>query len=186
MRILLLEDDCIIAERLEHEFVSAFPGCSITHIQTELSFIQFLPSLRENPPDICLLDLMVPFASPSDKTTYEALSADQGAFHLAGLRCWRMLQDLPQTARIPAIIHSIVDSLRVRALFDDPPLTLHFVSKEEPLEKLFTLMRSLVPAVRSRRRKTASLAERVVDATELKPGAFGVKVDIKKLLRRKT
>lgn len=189
MKILVVEDDPIQSEELCDILSDAFAAPEIVYCSSENQFIRDIPSYRASPPDIAIVDLMIAYYTLDEleefKTAPDELKGDRAHFQRAGMRCWRAFQAHPETSPIPVIIHSVVELHRVMQLFDSPPLNLHFLDKAQSETKLLPLIRSLVPHYPPKVLKKRSIIDTVLDATEAKPGAFGLRLDLKKLTKKR-
>jgi hypothetical protein len=130
---------------------------------------------------VLVLDVMLPWER--ERTTKSILfphgfNAFEGGFHVA-----KVLREIPILDSIPIVFYSVGDSGALFArqfLRKEHRENLYFASKNQPDEQVAKLLISIVSAqieVAPPPRKSAGF----LDAIELKPGAFGFKVDLKKL-----
>lgn len=181
MRILLVEDDHYIERDLISTLVGEHPNVSIDTIETEREFVESQPAIESYPPDLIILDVMLPWDYPRPDLTLPP-DTDDDTFRLAGVRIYQRLRDTPCLSGIPVIFHSVfdIDSLK-EALGDRPSHVLIVPKSSISVSDILVTMRSLVPHLDLTSPPPQHWWHRLFDALELKPGAFGFRVDLKKI-----
>jgi len=173
--ILLVEDDREMADFLTDYLKSKSTSVRVRQVRTESEFYRIFPAIAATPPDIIVLDVMFPSAPDLDQDRFTA-----------GVRCFKKLRDTTSTAQIPVIFSTVVSDLDAIGLSKPlPPHVLYLVKPYDP-STLFTFIRSLAMHLPEMPEKRRSFLQRAFDAVEVKPGGFGLKIDLKKMLDDKT
>jgi len=104
MKILILEDDPDQARHLARELHADLSAVETDTIATEYDFRQSLDGLVASPPDVVIIDLMLPWTRPVPGPL-PTLPTGPEMSDAPGIRCARLLHDrLPS---VPVIIHSV-------------------------------------------------------------------------------
>lgn len=111
MKMLLVEDDYRQAEQMINLLKKNFPNIHLLPvICTEYEFRQYIQeNIRENPPDIVLLDVMLPWTDPDDKMPEAPDDVEKGGFYRAGIRCKDILRQTEVTKKTPVILYTILE-----------------------------------------------------------------------------
>jgi DNA-binding NarL/FixJ family response regulator len=128
MRIVLVEDNLFQEEAIRNAIRDAFPGVSVDTIWTELEFRNKLEALVENPPDLVILDVMLPWTEAGPEVDDFPLEFDD---RLAGLRCRALLKE--RAPHVPVVFYSILHTDDIGEL---APQDVCFIQKKSSFEKL--------------------------------------------------
>ncbi len=147
MKIVLVEDDPTQADLISEMLKKEFSNISLEQIWTESDFGANLTHYTESPPDLFIIDVMLPWAEPSPNMPVAPDKVQQDGYFRAGLRCVEQLANHPQLQKIPVILCTILDK---RDLKDDlkKPLVqqIHYVQKEVSMRKeLISQIKSIFP-----------------------------------------
>lgn len=139
MRILIVEDDDMqsdwLIERLKREFRTE-PDL----IRTESEFYDCLDALSSSPPDIIIIDIMLPWTEV-ERDSRDAPPEIRGkGWFDAGLRCEKLLHEREETKSIPVILYSMLEP---KNLPRDLPHNVVFVSKVYNIDDLIEKIHSL-------------------------------------------
>jgi DNA-binding NarL/FixJ family response regulator len=139
MRILIVEDDDMqsdwLIERLKREFRTE-PDL----IRTESEFYDRLDALSASPPNIIIIDIMLPWTEV-ERDSCDAPPEIRGkGWFDAGLRCEKLLHEREETKSIPVILYSMLEP---KNLPRDLPRNVVFVSKVYNIDDLIEQIHSL-------------------------------------------
>jgi len=109
MKILVVDDDPLQSEWLFQELRRNFPEAECDLIATESEFREKLASIRQSPPNVVLLDVMLRWADVSDHMPSMPLDVAAGKYHRAGLRCQQLLESHEETREVPVILLTVLD-----------------------------------------------------------------------------
>lgn len=153
MRIIIVEDDYFESDHLESLFLREFPGVEILKIETESAFQAAYPDFLTRPPDVVILDMLLPFShnvgSPTDQ---------HPDIYRAGLRCQQVLSGDPRTSNIPMVLYSVLDRADIRDVH--LPSNVSYCLKSTDELNIVRHVRSLLAAQRKLPRKAVSLPVR--------------------------
>jgi CheY-like chemotaxis protein len=107
MRIVLVEDDWIVAEQFQHALQLYFPGAEVIRVQFESEFLDRFDELATLSADFFLIDLLLPWAR-GDRVA----AAGHEDFRSAGVRLAKRLQSDPGTVHVPILISSLMEDRR--------------------------------------------------------------------------
>jgi DNA-binding NarL/FixJ family response regulator len=128
MRIVLVEDNLFQEEAIRNAITAAFPGVGVDTIWTELEFRNKLEELVESPPDLVILDVMLPWTEAGPEVDDSPLEYDD---RLAGLRCRVLLKE--RAPHVPVVLYSILDTDDIG---EQAPQDVCFIQKKSSFEKL--------------------------------------------------
>lgn len=108
MKIIHVEDDYLVAEKIKQEIKKHFPNAQIEIISTESEFRRRLPELVKLRPDLVIMDVMLRWADASPNIPVApAEVAKDGRFN-AGVRCQRLLAEMDSS--IPVIFFTVLEN----------------------------------------------------------------------------
>lgn len=181
-RIVLVEDESIYAEELQQKLLPLIAPLDIEWCSTEAVFISCLPEWANEPPLLFILDMLVPWARPNPNVPKPP--DDVRSPHRAGIRCYRRLRKYPVFATTPILFSTVVSSEQFRRNIPHKDLAVSVYQKVRcSVHDIAHAIRSYLPAVQFVKPSKRGVWRRIVDATELKPGAFGVSFDIKEAIK---
>jgi two-component SAPR family response regulator len=103
-----------------------------------------------------------------------------------GLACIKLLAEHESTSKIPIIIISARSFSMIKSEINKFKQVISYFSKPigpEAFDRIIEIIHSsLSLSGKSRKRKSETAMKKFMASIEAKPGAFGVKVDLKKLL----
>ncbi len=148
MKIVIVEDDYLQAEWLQGILKEQFLHCKVQQISTELDFRNALVRLREAPPDLVILDVMLRWTDPAPYMIGAPADVRASGFFRAGFRCERLLRQFPETAGVPVILYTVLeeeDFLRKDFGIDllKLPANTLYVSKESDPTKLLEIIKEI-------------------------------------------
>lgn len=183
VRILVVEDDVLQAESIMHALKHSFGDVHVNLVCTVSEFRDQFLVLRDEPPDLVVVDLMLALASLDDLSLESlASNADDDRLHEGGLACLKMLLDDAKTQHIPVIIYTVLDRQDVP---ETPHLPRHvlFLRKGADDRPLIRAIRSLLPGLPGP--GSERFLSRLGRSIEAKPGWMGFSVDLKRLMTRR-
>jgi CheY-like chemotaxis protein len=107
MKILLVED--AEANRIAKALESNLPDVKVSSITTEWAFRARFDEIANNPPDIIIMDLLLPWAAPGQKVEKRVDELQEDITYFGGLRCARMLAQDQRTSAIQIILYSALE-----------------------------------------------------------------------------
>jgi len=141
--IVLVEDDPTPAKNLHKKLSDEFSRGQVKRIRTEREFRSHLDEFSGKPPDVIVLDVMLPWTDtenlvPAPKDVYE-----EGVYR-AGFRCIKLLAD-KITTRIPCIVYTVLARSALDKEFNALPdgLRVEYLQKDPDRTRLFNLIRKL-------------------------------------------
>jgi CheY-like chemotaxis protein len=175
MRIVIVEDDPLQLDSIENALMSVFEDIAFTSFECASEYLDALASLERNPPDIFLFDIMLPWklvGVPSPPPP-DGWTVDRAGLELIKeTRVRSALRDIPALAWTVLHPNQFAHTLPHRTVV---------VSKNDSLPHLVSAIRSLLLCVGKTPFMRNSGLQDLADTTDLKPGIFGVSVDLKKL-----
>jgi DNA-binding NarL/FixJ family response regulator len=106
MNILIVEDDYLQFEFMARDLSAQFPGVTIESVDTESEFRRRIPTIRANPPNLVIMDVLLRWANPGEEPVGDPAKGD---FYSAGIRCQELLASFEETKHIPVIFYSMLD-----------------------------------------------------------------------------
>ncbi len=184
MRILLVEDDYLEAGQIRDLLTEHYLNVDLIDVSTEVGFIEVLPALEESPPDLVIMDVMIPWQGRSASLVAPPEEEPRSALN-AGIRLLAKLQESHRLKSVPVIIHSARAWHDVESDLATMPDHVMFVHKGSAPLELMVVLRALMGALgRLPEDRVASLPRRIWEAVEASPGLGGFGVDLKKLIVR--
>jgi CheY-like chemotaxis protein len=143
MNILLVEDDAEQIAWLIATLESYFCSLNLTVFKTEHQFRSELDSLlRQNRPDIMLIDAMLPWTNPAPDMPPRPSEVQSHGFLYAGVRCQRLAS--AKAPDIPTIIYSILERKDLRDSLRDAPSNVKYVRKDDDARQLVQMINNMV------------------------------------------
>lgn len=175
MKIVIVEDDVMQLEGIQRDLNAAFEDLDITPFTSVSEFLEAFPSFEASPPDLFLFDIMLRWKSPGSSAPAppQEWTADR-----AGIELIRQTRVSDSLRDVPALAWTV---LQPGQLANTLPHRTVLISKEGTPKQLIIAIRSLLLCVgKSPTMRDTTLKELGATA-DLKPGIFGVSVDLKKL-----
>src|ERR1051325_2405825 len=106
-KILIVEDDYLQTAFTVPALQNAFRGSEIKQVETELEFRELLEDIATDPPDVIVMDVMLPWTWPEPERIPAPEDVQAGGYHMAGLRCAALLSRYETTKAIPVILYTV-------------------------------------------------------------------------------
>jgi CheY-like chemotaxis protein len=142
MRILVVEDDTLQAEDIQSAIASAFPKAQLEHLRTESQLRKRVDELAAHPPDIILLDVMLPWMDPSSEMAEPPAEVQRNGGFRAGLRCERLLRE--KGVDTPIILYTILETMDLQASPGQVGSNVFYFRKEASMAPLTQLIQQLL------------------------------------------
>ena len=185
MRILLVEDDYLEAGAIRDLLAEQYSNVELIDVPTEADFVASLPALEDNPPDLVIMDIMIPWQRSSANLIAPPKEATREPLR-AGIRLLSELQKNSRLRDVPVILHSALEWQDVEAALANRPDHVVFVHKGGTPSGLMVTLRALLGALRRLPEdRGTSLSGRIWNAIEANPGVGGFGVNLKKLVEPK-
>ena len=181
--ILFIEDDPYIRDDLTFFLENEFPELECKAMTGVTEFISHLDKLMTHPPIAVILDIMMMIGDAGVKFPDIAYTELDG-----GLICLQLLQQHNSTAQVPVIVVSAKSLSVMKSKLDSFPQVVSYIEKpmdEKALSRIIDIVRSVLAIIGKPYRKKQGTAKKLWSAIEAKPGVFGFRLDIRKLLKRK-
>ncbi len=117
-RFIVVDDDQLWWERVREELDRSFNEIEWTWIKTESEFRNAVPELIDNPPALILMDVMLPWCTPSEDMEEPPDDVREEGFYFAGLRCSRLLRNNAATKDIPVVLWTVLEREALRDSVD--------------------------------------------------------------------
>jgi CheY-like chemotaxis protein len=184
MRVLLVEDDHPQAKSIAEALRRSFHDVEVRHICTESQFMEQFASIRQEPPDVVLLDVMLRWADPAPSTPEPPDEIRKGGFYRAGLRCLGKLCNTKETHEIPVIVYTVLAREDVKEEIEKAPPHVLFLQKDSDERRMIRHIRSLLQGLPESNMESRSWQRRLWESVEVKRGWMGFSMDLKNLLKR--
>lgn len=186
LRILLVEDDSLHANWLTSRFNEEFQDIEIKRIESESQFHKEFENVETFAPDLIILDVMVRWKEPSADPADLPDDVRTEGFYRAGFRCLKLLGGSEKLNTTPVIIHSILEKDDLKEELVGLPNHIVISSKTSLLEEeLFMFVRSMLKELPEDNLRKKTILSRLLESSELKPGWFGIKIDLKSVFGKK-
>ncbi len=177
---LVIEDDFVYTHSIITELKTEFNNVDILLVETEKDFYERFKEIEQFNPDIIILDVMIRWNNreaigeqPSDD-----LASD---FFRAGFRCLELISNSNKLFDVPVVLHTVLDWHALITEVGNLPKHVVYLNKNSLLDKLLMTIRSSVRALSQDDIRQQSVASKLLDSTELKPGWLGFSIDLKPL-----
>lgn len=107
--VLVVEDDHLQKGPLLERLESAFPRLRIDSVRTEREFRERLTALRQHPPDLVIMDVMLRWDDPRPAAAVPPETVVREGFYRAGLRCAELMANDPHLRSVPVILYTILE-----------------------------------------------------------------------------
>ncbi|MBK6795261.1 MAG: hypothetical protein IPG76_00250 [Acidobacteria bacterium] len=144
MRILLIEDDDMQEDWINSELEPCF-RTKVEKIYTEFDFRKKIDQLVSVPPDVFVIDIMLPWTEVGESDEERPHDVKEGGKFLAGFRCVKLLAEHEETRNIPVILYSAMAKGDLEDELRDLPPHVKFIPKDSIIEPLIDAIREMVP-----------------------------------------
>jgi CheY-like chemotaxis protein len=121
MNILLVEDNHFQADLITEKIRERFPMAEIERVRTESGFRSILDRLAARPPKIVIMDVMLRWADAGRDMPEAPADVEREGFYRAGLRCQKLLANQKQTAHLPVILYTVLESIDLKSELEEIP-----------------------------------------------------------------
>jgi DNA-binding NarL/FixJ family response regulator len=153
--IVIVEDDHLQAGPLEEYLRSDISDASVVTFGTEEEFRQNLPHLRQHPPDVVVMDVMLRWNHPSAGAARPPDDVVEGRYFRAGLRCAALLRAEEGLHDVPVVLYTILERSDLERDGKALPANSVYVGKNSDLEALSRSVRAQLAGSRSQRDERA-------------------------------
>ncbi len=108
-RFVVVEDDEMQVDYIKELLSGEYPEALIEEIHTEHEFYEAITGWVANPPDMIIMDVMVPWTEPSPNMPRPPRDVEAEGFYRAGLRCQARLRSTPELTTVPIILYTVLD-----------------------------------------------------------------------------
>jgi hypothetical protein len=141
MKIVVLEDDGLQFESLQHNLAMEFPGVEVELLKTAKDFRDRIPAFCSDPPGLFLIDLMVPWTQLPDE---ELVPKDfETKVPRLGLVCQQWLTEAEATKNIPVILYTELDLAIIEDTLEGVTGDVQSLRKDDNYVALNRLIRRL-------------------------------------------
>jgi DNA-binding NarL/FixJ family response regulator len=144
--IVVVEDDFLQEGPLQEHLQNTFPAARIETLSTESEFRERLAGLRDEKPDLVILDMMLRWTSPRPDLPEPPPDVVDGDYFRAGFRCAELMAKDDELNRVPVIIYTILERSDLERSGETMPLLGTYVRKSSDLHLLTKRIRDLVPS----------------------------------------
>jgi CheY-like chemotaxis protein len=145
MKFLIVDDDDNTGRIMSEVFTNEF-GAEVSVVSTEREFRERLGEFSADPPDLVVMDIMLPWDTPRLDTLPPPEDVLEGGFEGAGWRCVALLAQDAGTARVPIVISTIAGPDTLRGARAATTARVFFHAKTVGLGSLLILIRSILRA----------------------------------------
>lgn len=184
MKVVLIEDNEHHAQQVQECLQTTFQDAAVSLLRTEHEVMENIEKIAGGRTDVIILDIILPWCRIGPNMPPLPECYEIGGPYRAGIRCLKTFLAHPAIRDIPIIVHSVVDTGQLSDIPDDLPPTVLFLGKPLEPERMAETIESFLLSLQPKRRK-ASAQEALLDAADLRIGLKDLKIDLKKLMKRK-
>src|SRR5438046_675579 len=129
MNILIVEDDYMQFDWINMNLKDAF-NTEPDRIRTEGEFRSSLEDIKTSPPDVIIMDVMLPWEMSDENMVPEPDEVKQEGEYRAGFRCQALLMKYEETKKIPVILYTVQNREDLRDELKELPHNVMFMPKE--------------------------------------------------------
>jgi CheY-like chemotaxis protein len=144
LHFVIVEDDHLQKGPLEDRLRLSFSGAEVTTLSSEHQFREQLTSLRDSPPDLVLMDVMLRWTLPSPSAPVPPADVAEGGYYRAGLRCANLLAADDRLRDVPVILYTILERSDLERDDKTLPPNSSYVGKSGDVEVLLRKVRDLL------------------------------------------
>jgi len=185
LKVLIVEDDYLYALSLKVQFEHEFREVEIFLIKSEKQFREDLKAIEEFAPDLIILDVMLRWMNAPHNTSSIPKDVEEMGSYRAGFRCLKSLSESHVFKDTPIIIHSVLGKDELQGELSNLPMNVFVSEKDISKNELFMYVRSVLRELPEENLKKKALLSKLVESSEIKPGWFGVRIDLKSLFAKK-
>ncbi|MBS1787714.1 MAG: hypothetical protein JST85_08330 [Acidobacteria bacterium] len=140
MRIILIEDDYMQEDWIGTELESRFVK-KPEKIFSEFGFREQLNQIIASPPDIFVVDIMLPWTEVGESDEERPDEVKEGGKFRAGFRCIELLARYEKTRNIPIILYSAMAKDDLKDELRRMPSHVRFIPKDSDIQPLIDAIR---------------------------------------------
>lgn len=148
---VVVEDDHLQEGPLEDHLATVFRDTTVETLCTEEQFRTHLPRLRDDVPDLVVMDVMLRWSFPRPDQQPPPTDVVSGGYYRAGLRCARLMLDDARLRRVPVILYTILERSDLERDGETLPANTTYIGKNAELDVLTRHIRSLLQEHAARR-----------------------------------
>jgi len=185
MKLLLIEDDPLQAEWVTSAFKRDFKHIEVWNIHTERGFLTQIDQIETWMPDLIILDVMIRWTDPAVEMSDVPEDIISEGFLNAGFRCMERISRSETLYAVPIIMYSVLATADIKSQLNKLSPHVFVVHKDNSPDELMRFARSAVRQLSPTDLRMNTRASRILQSFELKPGWFGLRVDLKSLFGRR-
>jgi CheY-like chemotaxis protein len=145
MKFLIVDDEYDLTRPM-YSYIGRELGAEVSAARTEKEFRERLDALRADPPDLVVMDMLLPWDTPGPDMEPPPEDVRQAGYVAAGWRCVELLTRHPRTADVPVVISSVVAVADVREQRLEVPGRVFYHDKTFGAPSLLNIIRSILRA----------------------------------------
>jgi CheY-like chemotaxis protein len=182
--LLLIDDNPSFLSAELSQLRSLVGGVELSLIEKAEEVEAKISTLAENMPQVIVLDLMMPVEPTFNHfAALPELAFDSYTFGFSLIHLFRSSTDWKDTPIVVCSALGDVQDLLEKQIPESLRSNIFICGKHESGSRLALLVASLISVKVSIHPAAKSWAAAILDTLELKPGIFGLKVDLKKLAK---
>jgi CheY-like chemotaxis protein len=186
LKLLIVEDDPFAAAGLRSQFKTEFREVEIKVVTSESQFLEDFKYIEQFEPDLIMLDIMLRWSNARiNRSLAMPREIKSTSFYRAGFRCLKLLSESEGLKDVPVIIHSILGRDELTEELKDLPVNVFASEKSESQMKLFMYVRSMLQDLPEENLKKKSILSKLLASSEIKPGWFGIRIDLKTIFDKR-
>ena len=185
LKVLIVEDDHLYAHHLKLLFEDVFREVEIFLITSEKQFREDFKAIEDFTPDLVILDVMLRWMTPPLNMSSIPRDGSATGFYRAGFRCLKLLIQSQVLKDTPVIIHSVLEKDEFQEELGNLPMNVFASDKHQLNDSLIKYVRSVLRELPEENLKKKAILSKLVESSEIKPGWFGIRVDLKSLFEKK-
>jgi len=139
---VVVEDDHLQEGPLAEHLAVMYPGATVETLATEEQFRAHLPRMRDDVPDLVVMDVMLRWASPRPGLPAPPDDVAAGGYYRAGLRCARLMLGDSHLRRVPVVLYTILERTDLERDGQNLPPNVTYIGKNSELDVLGRHIRS--------------------------------------------
>lgn len=144
MKIILVEDDHFQAEEIAEALMETFPNVELETIDSEHGFYSKLDGLKENPPDVIIMDVMLRWAHPSGTMPQAPEEVLTEKHYRAGLRCLKLMAEQRVARGAKIILYTVLQPVDIESDIKALPLNVTYLVKESNFNQFIRTIRGFM------------------------------------------
>jgi CheY-like chemotaxis protein len=130
MIVVLIDDDQAQADEIEAALARVCGGVEVKRHETEHDFCAALGRYEQDPPDVFIIDMMVPWTIPSESQPPAPDEVRSGKYYTAGFRCLDRLAKTAVLCDVPRLLYTLFREEQLQDMGATPCQLDALVTKE--------------------------------------------------------